>query len=73
MRDQVKGRRLFFISILFLVLLNFPVLAIFNRDGVVAGVPVLYFYLMLLWLVSIAAIGLFVERKLFRKSKRSKV
>ena len=73
MRDLVKGRRLFFISVLFLVLLNFPVLAIFNQGGVVAGVPALYLYLMLVWLGSIVVIGLFVERKRIRKSKRQKV
>ncbi|WP_276498031.1 hypothetical protein [Pontibacter litorisediminis] len=70
MRDQVKGRRLFFISALFLVLLNFPVLAIFNSGGVVAGVPVLYFYLMLVWLASILVIGMFAERRRFRKPNR---
>ncbi|MFD1186670.1 hypothetical protein ACFQ2O_10680 [Pontibacter rugosus] len=69
MRDRVKGRRLFFISILFLVLLNFPVLSIFNKGGVVAGVPVLYVYMMLVWLACIMAIGLFVERKQIRKPK----
>lgn len=73
MRDLVKGRRLFFISVLFLVLLNFPVLAIFNQGGVVAGVPALYLYLMLVWLVCIVVIGLFVERKRIRKPKRQKV
>ncbi|ARS33960.1 hypothetical protein [Pontibacter actiniarum] len=70
MRDRVKGRRLFFISVLFLLLLNFPVLSIFNKGGVVAGVPVLYLYLMLGWLGCIVAIGLFVERKRIRKPKQ---
>ncbi|WP_439881562.1 hypothetical protein ACSX1A_00085 [Pontibacter sp. MBLB2868] len=70
MRDRVKGRRLFFISILFLVLLSFPVLSIFNQGGTVAGVPVLYLYLMVMWLLCIVAIGLFVERKRIRKPKQ---
>lgn len=67
MQDRVKGRRLFFISVLFLVLLNFPVLSIFNKGSMVAGVPALYLYMMLVWLGCIVAIGLFVER---RKPKR---
>ncbi|GAB3828579.1 hypothetical protein GCM10028895_42290 [Pontibacter rugosus] len=52
-----------------MVLLNFPVLSIFNKGGVVAGVPVLYVYMMLVWLACIMAIGLFVERKQIRKPK----
>ncbi|RDV14603.1 hypothetical protein DXT99_13090 [Pontibacter diazotrophicus] len=62
MQDKVKGRRLFFISVLFLALLSFPVLSIFNKGGMVAGVPVLYLYIMLVWLGCIVAVGLFVER-----------
>ncbi|MFD2513752.1 hypothetical protein ACFSRY_07725 [Pontibacter locisalis] len=67
MRDRAKGRRLFFISALFLVLLSFPVISIFNKGEVVAGVPMLYLYIMGVWLLCIAAIGLFVDR---RRSKR---
>jgi hypothetical protein len=38
------------------LLLNFPLLAIFNRSLVVGGVPVLYLYLFGLWIVGIAAV-----------------
>ncbi len=61
MRDKVKGRRLFFISVLFLALLNFPLISIFNSGAMVAGIPVLYFYIMVVWLLCIGAIGWFVE------------
>lgn len=63
MRDKTKGRRLFFISVLFMVLLNFPVLSIFNKGGTVGGMPVLYFYITLVWLVCIVAIGLLINHK----------
>lgn len=62
MQDHIKGRRLLFISVLFLVLLNFPVLSIFNKGGMVAGVPVLYLYITLVWFACIVGIGLFVEK-----------
>ncbi|MDX5420659.1 MAG: hypothetical protein LPK14_00275 [Hymenobacteraceae bacterium] len=71
MRDRVKGRRLFFISILFLVLLNFPLVSIFNKGGMVAGVPVLYLYIMVTWLLCIGAIGFFVDRKRPKRGTRS--
>ncbi|MDX5438272.1 MAG: hypothetical protein LPK03_13800, partial [Pontibacter sp.] len=72
MRDRVKGRRLFFISALFMVLLNFPLISIFNNGGTVGGVPVLYLYIMVVWLACIAAIGFFISRQSPRKG-RSKV
>lgn len=38
------------------LLLNFPVLAIFNRLATVAGVPVFYLYLFGVWVAGIAAV-----------------
>ncbi|MFD2245949.1 hypothetical protein [Pontibacter ruber] len=70
MRDRVKGRRLFFISVLFMVLLNFPALSIFNKGSMVAGVPVLYLYLTVVWLVCIAAIGYFISRQEPKRSRK---
>ncbi|WP_187260999.1 hypothetical protein [Pontibacter beigongshangensis] len=63
MTDKAKGRKLFFIAVLFLVLLNFPVISVFNTGGVVAGVSVLYAYMMLAWLACIVCVGLVVERQ----------
>lgn len=45
------------------MLLNFPVLSIFNKGSMLSGVPALYLYMMLVWLGCIVAIGLFVERR----------
>ncbi|PVY41886.1 hypothetical protein [Pontibacter virosus] len=70
MRDRSKGRRLFFISALFMVLLNFPVLSIFNSGATVSGVPVLYLYMMVVWLVCIAAIAFFINRQNPRKERK---
>lgn len=36
--------------------LNFPLLAIFNRGATLAGIPVLYLYLFGIWVVGIAAV-----------------
>jgi hypothetical protein len=44
------------------LLLNFPVLAIFNRAAVVLGVPVLYVYLFAVWAVGIVAVFLLARR-----------
>ncbi|WP_299985144.1 hypothetical protein [uncultured Pontibacter sp.] len=70
MRDRSKGRRLFFISALFMVLLNFPLLSIFNSGTTVSGVPVLYLYLTVVWLACIVAIAFFINRQDPRKQKK---
>ncbi|QIX63257.1 hypothetical protein FY528_13455 [Hymenobacter lutimineralis] len=47
--EQRRGQRLLFVGLLFAVLLNFPFLAVFDHDGRVAGIPVLYLYVLLAW------------------------
>lgn len=43
------------------LLLNFPVLAVFNRAQNVAGIPVLYLYLFGAWAAGVAAVYLLVR------------
>ncbi|MDJ0365396.1 hypothetical protein QMK33_09540 [Hymenobacter sp. H14-R3] len=52
--SQQRGPRLLFVAVLFAVLLNYPLLAAFDHDGRVAGVPVLYLYVLVTWLLLIA-------------------
>jgi hypothetical protein len=40
------------------LLLSYPVLAIFNRPVMLAGIPILYLYLFGLWVAGIAAVFL---------------
>jgi hypothetical protein len=54
---QRRGQRLLFIAGLFVLLLNYPLLAAFDHDGRVAGVPVLYLYVLITWLLLIALTG----------------
>jgi len=52
-----RGQRLLYVAVLFTVLLNYPLLAAFDRSGRVAGVPVLYLYVLLTWLLLIGLTG----------------
>lgn len=52
-----RGPRLLFLVGLFGVLLNFPLLAVFDHDGRAFGVPVLYLYVLLTWLLLVALTG----------------
>ncbi len=61
--EQRRGQRLLFVAVLFGALLSFPLLAVFDRDGRVAGVPVLYLYVLLVWALLVGLTGYLVRRR----------
>ena len=58
-----KGQRMIALCMLGCVLFNFPVLALFNVPGTLFGVPLLYAYLFLAWVLLIALMAWVVERR----------
>jgi len=60
--EQRRGQRLLFVTLLFGVLLNFPLLAVFNHDGRVGGIPVLYLYVLLTWLALVLLTARLVQK-----------
>ena len=63
MDDKAKESRFTALCMLGLVLFNFPVLALFNVDATVLGVPLLYAYLFIAWALLIALMAYVAERK----------
>jgi hypothetical protein len=59
---DVRGQRLAALCLLGLVLFSYPVLAVFNVQGTVAGIPVLYAYFFLGWGALIGLMALVIER-----------
>jgi len=59
---DVRGQRLAALCLLGLVLFSYPVLAVFNVQGTVFGIPILYAYFFVAWAALIALIALVVER-----------
>jgi len=58
-----KKRKLWaLMGILIFLLLNHPLLQIFNRDTLVGGVPVLFLYLHVVWVLAIAGLYAFGGR-----------
>ena len=57
-----RGQRLLFLAVVFGILLNFPLLGAFDHDGRVGGVPVLYLYILLMWILVVALTGYLVRR-----------
>ncbi|GAA4387219.1 hypothetical protein [Hymenobacter koreensis] len=59
--EHRRGQRLLFVGVLFAVLLSFPMLSMVDKPVRVAGVPVLYLYMLLLWLVLVGVTGWLVR------------
>jgi len=57
-----RGQQLLFLAVLFGGLLNFPLLAVFDHDGRVGGVPVLYLYILLTWLLLVGLTAYLVRK-----------
>jgi len=61
--DDVRGQRLAALCLLGILLFNYPLLAVFNVQGSLLGVPVLYAYFFLAWAALIALMALAIERR----------
>jgi len=57
-----RNSKLVGIFLLFAILLNFPIIGIFNEDGMLLGIPSLYFYLFLIWALLIIVMYLMSDR-----------
>ena len=60
---DVRGQRLAALCLLGLLLFSYPVLAVFNVQGTVFGIPVLYAYFFVAWGALIALMALVIERR----------
>ena len=56
-----KGQRLIAVCMLGGLLFNFPLLALFNVQGTLFGVPLLYAYIFSAWTVLIALMAFLVD------------
>jgi predicted permease len=58
-----KDQKLLIISCLFLVLFTFPVLSIFNSESSIKGIPVLYLYIFIVWILFIIIIFRVIKKE----------
>ena len=61
-RFDVRRQRLVALCLLGAVLFNYPLLAIFNVQETIAGIPVLYAYFFVAWAALIALVAIVIER-----------
>jgi len=62
MRTTMKGPRLVAVFLLGLLLFNYPLLALFNRPTETSGIPLLYVYIFVAWMLLIGLLALVIER-----------
>ncbi len=61
-RSGTTGPRLAAIFMVGCVLLNYPILSLFSLPVDVAGIPLLYVYVFVAWVLLVALLALVVER-----------
>ena len=61
MNAKLVGQRLVLVFLLGMVLLNDPVLSLFDKGAALNGIPLIYVYLMAVWAALIALIGLTIS------------
>ena len=62
MSEESKSQRFVALCMLGMVLFNFPILALFNVQATLFGVPLLYAYIFMAWAALIALMALTAER-----------
>lgn len=67
-RDAVKNKRLVSLFLLGALLLNYPLLSLFNRDLMIFGIPLLYLYIFITWTLVIFLGGLITSAPQSRKN-----
>jgi hypothetical protein len=55
--------KLVLIALLMMVVLNFPLLSIANQPLLIAGIPLLYWYVFIWWGTIVLLAGIIVHRK----------
>ncbi|MEM1322983.1 MAG: hypothetical protein AAGG75_22145 [Bacteroidota bacterium] len=58
-----RTSKLIGLFLLGLILLNFPIINLFSKEDFLFGIPSLYIYLFLVWLLLIIFIAMIVRRK----------
>lgn len=71
MPDRIKKQQFAFLALLMTVLFSYPLLSIVNKIKTIAGVPVLYLYIAMAWIVSIYLLYRTAEKR-DAKNKKGK-
>jgi TRAP-type C4-dicarboxylate transport system permease small subunit len=63
MQSKLKQQKLTLLSVLLLILFSYPIISIANKHTLIAGFPILYIYIFVVWILAIALLYLITEGK----------
>jgi len=63
MQNKLTKQKLTLFSILLLLLFTYPVISIVNKVLFVAGIPVLFLYIFIVWIIAIVILYRLADRK----------
>jgi len=63
MQNKLTKQKLSLFSILLLLLFTYPVISIVNKAVFVTGIPVLFLYVFIVWIIAIIILYCLADRK----------
>jgi tryptophan-rich sensory protein len=63
MQSKLKQQKLTLFSVLLLLLFTYPFISIANKSALVAGIPILFLYILVVWIIAIVVLYRIAERK----------
>ncbi len=61
MKPSVRGQRLIAAFLFGCLVFDYPILALFNQEGTVYGIPMLFVYIFGVWLLLIVVMAIIIE------------
>lgn len=71
MVNNKKQKNMLLVALLF-ILLCYPIFSIFNKFKFIAGIPMLYVYVFVAWVIAIVLLVISAEAKPIQKIKKIK-
>jgi uncharacterized sodium:solute symporter family permease YidK len=53
MQNNFKRQKLILFSILLMLLFTYPIISLANRAATISGIPVLFLYILIVWIIAI--------------------
>lgn len=66
---QNKILNIFYLFVVFLLIYNYPIIQIADKHKFIFGIPILYFFLFVVWAINIAAI-IYISTKLLKEQTK---
>jgi hypothetical protein len=63
MQSKLKQQKLTLFSVLLLALFTYPLVSVANKAALIFGIPVLFLYIFIVWILAIIVLYHIAERK----------